>query len=393
MNSEAQTMFGWKVVGAAFLVAVFSWGAGFYGPSVFLQTLHADRGWAISTISSAISTHFLFSAVLVTRLPEAHERFGIANVTQAGVVLSVCGLLAWANVWQPWQLFAAALVSGAGWAATSGAAINAMVAPWFEKDRPKALSLAYNGASVGGLVLTPLWVFLIAQFGFPPAAAVIGAAMAAVLWPVSAKFLRVPPTARGAAAVSQQVTTRAELFRNSRFTTISAAFALGLFAQIGLFTHLFTRLSPEFGSSGAAWAISLATVCAVAGRTILGWLLGNRSRRLAASLNFVVQACGTTLLIVGSGTPALLCGCVLFGLGVGNLISLPPLIVQKEFAAHETSKVVALITATNQAVFAFAPAVLGALRDFGGSYALPFSIAAYCQLAAAVIVSVRSIRK
>ena len=35
---------GWKVVWVAFAVAVFGWGIGFYGPSVYLPTLHATRG-------------------------------------------------------------------------------------------------------------------------------------------------------------------------------------------------------------------------------------------------------------------------------------------------------------------------------------------------------------
>src|SRR6266498_2383573 len=71
MQIQVPRFSGWKVVWAAFLVAVFSWGVGFYGPSIFLQTLHADHGWAISTVSSAITAHFLFSAVLVTRLPRS----------------------------------------------------------------------------------------------------------------------------------------------------------------------------------------------------------------------------------------------------------------------------------------------------------------------------------
>ena len=395
-NSQVARSFGWKVAWTAFLVAVFSWGIGFYGPSVFLVTLHAAHGWTISSISTAISTHFLFSAVLVTWLPEAHRRFGIAKVTQAAIALSILGLLAWANARQPWQLFPAALLSGAGWAATSGAAINAMVAPWFDKDRPRALSLAFNGASIGGLVLTPLWVALIAQAGFPLAAAIIGAIMAAALWPVTAQFLRPRPSGEPASpgkphqdhqrAAATATTSRAGLLRDRRFTTLSGAFALGLFAQVGLFAHLLTRLAPEFGSSGAAWAISLATVCAVAGRTMLAWLLGERNRRIAASANFALQACGTVLLTLGSGAPALLCGCILFGLGVGNLISLPPLIAQKEFAAGDVSTVVALITAVNQAVFAFAPAILGVLRDLEGGYALPFAVAACVQVAASLMV-------
>src|ERR1051326_1184437 len=190
------------------------------------------------------------------------------------------GVVAWANVRAPWQLFAAALLSGTGWAATSGAALNAMVAPWFHQDRPKALSLAFNGSSVGGLILTPVWVALIARLGFASAAAVIGATMVVVLCPVIAGFLRPRPAAAGSALpgagrnAARSGLRRAELLRGRRFITISAAFALGLFAQVGLFAHLVTRLDPELGSSAAAWAISLAAGCAGAGRVIFGWPIG-----------------------------------------------------------------------------------------------------------------------
>ena len=61
-------------------------------------------------------------------------------------------------------------------------------------------------------------------------------------------------------------------------------------------------------------------------------------------------------------------------------------IVQKEFAAADTAKVVALLTAINQAVFAFAPAVLGWLRDVEADYTLPFGIAACLQIAASLLV-------
>jgi cyanate permease len=50
--------------------------------------------------------------------------------------------------------------------------------------------------------------------------------------------------------------------------------------------------------------------------------------------------------------------------------------------------VVALIVAINQAVFAFAPALVGALRDATSDYLLPFGIIACIQLLAATIVLV-----
>jgi cyanate permease len=121
-------------------------------------------------------------------------------------------------------------------------------------------------------------------------------------------------------------------------------------------------------------------------RAILGWLIGEGNRRHAAAVNFVMQACGTALLTVASGVPFLLCGCVLFGLGVGNLISLPPLIIQREFPASDVGRAVALTVAINQAVFAFAPSILGVLRDIEGSYTVPFAVVAGMQLAASLIV-------
>ena len=125
--------------------------------------------------------------------------------------------------------------------------------------------------------------------------------------------------------------------------TMSVAFALGLFAQIGLFAHLIARLEPAFGAALAAMAISLVTLCAVLGRTLMGWLLGEHDRRLAAAANLLMQAAGSLLLAFGEGMAPLALGCVLFGLGVGNLTSLPPLIAQREFRPADVGTVVALV--------------------------------------------------
>jgi predicted MFS family arabinose efflux permease len=384
-SDATQVYFGWKVAFAAFVVAAFGFGVGFYGPPVFLRTLHVDRGWPISTISAAITTHFLFGALCVAFLPEAHRRWGIARVTAAGAGCAAIGIVAWANAGEAWQLFPIALISGAGWAATSGAAVNAIVAPWFDKDRPRALSFAFNGATLGGLVFTPLWAALIDCFGFARAAALIAAALLAILLPVSAQYLRPAPVSQGR-DIERSPTTKRQLLRDRGFITISAACALGLFAQVGLFAHLVIRLTPVLGADRAAWAISLVSVCAVLGRSLFRRLLDDGNRRRIAALNFLVQAVGTLVLAFASGFAALLGGCVLFGLGVGNLTSLPPLIIQKEFSATDVGKAVALTVAINQAVFAFAPAVLGAIHDAGGGYAPSFALAAAIQLASACII-------
>ncbi len=172
MNAKTSSaaFFGWRVVWAAFVLAVFGWGVGFYGPSIFLHNVVARTGWPLALVSAGVTVHFLVGAVVVANLPALYRRFGLPAVTQAGALSLAVGVTGWALAMAPWQFFLATFLSGAGWVTMGAAALNAIVAPWFQRKRPAALSLAYNGASIGGVILAPLWVTLIAQWGFATAA-------------------------------------------------------------------------------------------------------------------------------------------------------------------------------------------------------------------------------
>jgi predicted MFS family arabinose efflux permease len=383
-TTDVGAVHGSRVVWTAFVVAAFGFGVGFYGPSIYLIALHRSHGWPIATISLVVTAHFLAGALLITVLPDVYRRFGAAATTVSVAVLAAAGAIAWTNARELWQLVPALLLSGAGWAAMSGAALNLIVAPWFERERARAISTAFTGASIGGLLFAPLWTVLIAHTGLEAARAMLALVTITIVCPLAWLVLR-----RASPATASQgapPTTRRALFGQPAFLTLSAAFALGMFVQIGLFAHLIARLEPAFGPTMAALAISLVTLCAVLGRSLMGRLLGGHDRRLAVAANFLVQAFGTLLLALGEGVAPLALGCVLFGLGVGNVTSLPPLIAQREFRPADAGTVVALVTAINQAVFAFAPAIFGGLREITGAYVEVFLAGAVLQGAAAGIV-------
>lgn len=375
-----RTFFGWKVTGGAFVLAVFGWGLGFYGPPVFLGVLHATRGWSLGLISAAITVHYLVGSVLAAQLPALHARFGLARFTQFGVLALSVGLVGWAMVTEPWQLFVAAAVSGAGWSATSAAAINAIIAPWFVRARPSALGMAYNGGSVGGIVFSPLWVAVIALMGFPLAAGAIGLVATIIVSSIAATlFARTPqemglaPDGDAPGGTPISVTSPyavslpgSLLWRDRTFLTLAAGMAFGLFAQLGLVTHLFSLLLPTFGAQRAGFAMALVTVMAIGGRTLLGWLMPiGADRRLVACLGYGTQLAGSLAFLAAGGTDVvlLMLGIVLFGAGFGNTTSLPPLVAQVEFVKDEVIRVVALIVAMAQAGYAFAPAVFGLIRE------------------------------
>jgi MFS family permease len=125
-----------------------------------------------------------------------------------------------------------------------------------------------------------------------------------------------------------------------------------------------------------------ATAAAIAGRTIVGWLMSpDANRRLVACASYLVQIAGTVMLLLaaGSNVPLLIVGILLFGAGIGNATSLPPMIAQAEFSSAESPRVVALIVALAQASYAFAPAIFGLIlaasprgHDMPGSATLFF---------------------
>jgi hypothetical protein len=55
-RAQSEMRLHWCAVLACFVTAVFAWGFGFYGQSVYLLELHRIRGWSSFLISSATTT-------------------------------------------------------------------------------------------------------------------------------------------------------------------------------------------------------------------------------------------------------------------------------------------------------------------------------------------------
>ncbi len=370
---------GWRVVAGAFVLAVFGWGMGFYGPPVWLGVVHATRGWPIALISTAVTLHFLTGAGIGAFVPSLYRRFGAARVTMAGSLCMACGIVGWASASAPWQLFVATVLTGLGWGTMSAPAINALVAPWFARKRPVALGMAYNGGSIGGVIFSPLWVAAVGLLGFLGSSMAIAAVMLLLVWTLAALLFSRTPQQLGlqpdgdapSAAPARKHLPIAPLpgralWRDRKFLTLATGMAFGLFAQIGLVAHLFTLLSPALGAQNAGLAMGFVTLMAIVGRTAMGCLMPpNADRRLIACAGYVLQCAGSLALLAAAGTsvPLLLSGIVLFGCGFGNATSLPPLIAQLEFADEDVPRAVSLIVASAQAAYAFAPAAFGVIRD------------------------------
>jgi predicted MFS family arabinose efflux permease len=385
---------GWRIVVVCFLLATFGWGLGFYGQSVYVAELHRLHGWPASLISSGTTFFYLSGAALVAFVSEAIRSFGPRKCLIAGTLAMAAAAVAIGQVREPWQLYAANAVLAFGWAGTSLGIITNTLGLWFDSKRGMAISLALNGASFGGIVGVPLLVAAIGQFGFSGAMNAAAIVMVALMVPVILLFVGQPPIhaslgAVAAADAPSPTQIRARAFRDLGFLSVSIAFALVLFAQVGFIVHLISFLDSVVGRECAAIAVALLTAMAVVGRVLFSTVIDKLNQRLASSISFVSQALALLIIINIHNDGVLIAACALFGFSVGNLITLPSLIVQREFDPRSFGVLVSLITAINQITYAFGPGVVGLLRDASGSYSLPFYGCIGLELIAAVLIMLR----
>ena len=189
--------YGWYVVGCAFLVALWGWGLGFYGPSIYLVALQQAHAWSTATVSMAITAYYLMGALVIVFVGDALCRVGAPLTISGGVVAMAAGVAALTWVDRPWQLYPAFALMAVGWAGMSVAAINIIVAPWFERRRGTAVSLALTGASCGGVVVAPALLGFIERVGFEEAVRGAVLVMGATVLPVVGVVLRRSPSERG----------------------------------------------------------------------------------------------------------------------------------------------------------------------------------------------------
>jgi predicted MFS family arabinose efflux permease len=396
-NDEASPRHaGWRVVLACFLVALFIFGFGLYGQGLYVAELQRLRGWSVPQISGAITLTFLLSSISAAFTYELVAKFGSKRHMLIGIAALAASTILLAFATELWQLYAAFVLMSVGWNGMGVVAIATVVSSWFVHRRGLAISIAFSGASCGGVVVAPLLLFLVGKIGFPAAMLTVTAIMVVILVPVVVVWIGPHlPTSdlpeRQTRDPSQSPDTknnitRGMVVRRLAFWTISVPFAFALVAQIGFIVHQIALLEPKIGRPGAGLAVALTTFMAVIGRLCLGMVIDRLNPRLVTATSLVSQAVALLTIIQTGNATALFVACSVFGLSIGNLITLPPLIIHREFNASDFTLVMGLATALSGIVGALGPGLIGFIRSLSGGYTVALMFCIALELVAAVVV-------
>jgi MFS family permease len=389
---------GWRVVLACFLVALFIFGFGLYGHGVYVAELQRLHGWPAALISSASSLTFLLSSIFATFTNELIARLGSKRLILLGIAALSASTVLLAFATNRWQLYVAFILMSLGWTGMGVVVIATIVSSWFVHRRGLAISIAFNGASCGGVIVAPLLLLLVEKIGFPAAMLTATTIMVVVLMPLVFAWIgprqptidlaerRTQCSSAPQTPDAQKNMTRVMIMRRLAFWTISVPFALALVAQIGFIVHQIALLEPKVGRPGAGFAVALTTSMAVIGRLCLGMVVDRLNPRLVTTVSLVSQAAALLVITQTDNATALFAACSVFGFTIGNLITLPPLIIHREFNATDFTVVMGLSTALSGIVGALGPGLVGLVRSLSGGYAVALTLCIALELVAAVVV-------
>ena len=381
---------GWRVAGVCFAMALVCWGFGFYGHAFYLAELQRLHGWPTSLVSSASTLYYFVSAVLVVFISDAIRHLGARGCVLVGAGSFAVATAALPFITNPAQLFAVYLMMAVGWATMSVGAITNILGQWFQTKRGLAISLALNGASFSGVVVVPALVFLAGAAGFTTSMLSGAAAILLLMVPLAITVLgRSPPVAgdvRMHGVDAAPTWTRAAALRNPAFWTVSGPFAIVLLSQAGFLVHLIAFLEPMTGRNMAGAAVALTTAMAIVGRLALGTIADRTNQRWASALSMGSQAAALVVMTMTADTNVLLGACAVYGFSVGNIITFPALIIQREFEAASFGMLIGLSAAITQFTYAFGPGLLGLVRDLSGTYTASLLLCVALNLVAAAIV-------
>ncbi|HIF87397.1 MAG TPA: MFS transporter [Gammaproteobacteria bacterium] len=396
--------YGWKIVAAILVLLTFSSGLSFYNHAIYLNVLAARPVFTVQSVSVAVSIFFFSGGISGLGVARWVQDFDPRWCICTGAILSFIALTVLAYVNSVWQLYLVYAVFGMGFSASSLIPATTLVTRWFRKRRAMALSIASTGLSLGGVILTPLSVLMVESLTFETAAPLMGVLYLIGVIPVALIWLRPDPTAMGLSIDGEragpiiQISGAAEnlgssfdkkvdvsldglTFKQARsgrfFWGVASGYIFLMMAQVGGIAHQFGLAREQLTESQTAIAIAILPVASIVGRLIGGWIVDQMSIRAFAIFMMVLQGLSLSLLATGVNAVTLCLGLGLFGVTVGNLLMLQPLLIAEAFGVRDYARIFSVANLLSSWGTAAGPAVLGFVYAMNQNlYSLPYTVAA-----------------
>lgn len=406
-KESSKIFYGWIIVAVSFITMSLA-GTARYSFSVFYVPILEEFGWSRGATAAAFAIHMLIYAAAAPLVGLLLDRFGPRRTMPLAALIIALVLAGSSRMTLLWQFYLALGLLGFGLCFLWFVPYTTIVANWFLRQRGAAMGLI--SAGVGGTYLLVFLIgILVASLGWRYTYLIMGAALAVVIVPLTAFFLRLRPQEMGlepdgyptqaAERIPQTSTppsgsildrewTLREAVRTLRFWLL---FIMSLFSafQFNLVTvHLVAHVV-DLGYSEILGAslVSLVGLSSLLGN--LGGFLSDRiGREAGITLGTLASILAMALLLLPAGSSAvalLYLAAIAFGLGIGIISPTQSALVADLFQGKNFGSINGATMLGFGLGGALGPWLGGYLFDRAGSYAFPFTLALLLTLASCVL--------
>ncbi|GFZ88602.1 MFS transporter [Paenibacillus marchantiophytorum] len=403
--------YGWVVVLITFVTLLVAAGIRAM-PSILMLPFEKEFGWSRGGISGVISVGIFLYGLVGPFSAALLAKFGIRRIMMISLIvlassLSITPLMT--HLWQFQILWGVVAGLGTGMMANVlGVTVSNL---WFVKRKGLVVGMLTASAATGQLLFLPLLAKIIVDIGWRYAIYTSVAAIL-VLVVVVAIWMRNHPYDLGIAAYGSDEVAKPDVFKGNIFITpiqtlISAlknkTFLLlaGTFFFCGFSTNglIGTHLIPACGDYGipeimAAGLLAMMGLFDLIGTTLSGWLSDRFDNRWLLFWYYSLR--GLSLLFLPfaleSGPTSLIIFSVFYGLDW--IATVPPTVklASKEFGREKAGMIFGWVVVAHQVGASVAAYSGGVVREWLGSYTLPFLSAGLICLIAA-LMAIRIARK
>jgi hypothetical protein len=393
-----QVFQGWWVVAGVFVMLTVTAGFGFYGLPVYLRALTLEQGFSVGAVSGATAVFFLVSGLVGIPVAGWMTRHDPRPLVAVGALTCGLALALLGRVSEVWHVYVAYALFGAGFAASSLVPGTTLVTRWFSRRRSVTLSIASTGLSAGACS-SPRSSPPRSRTGpLADVAGWLGLAVVVGVVPVTTWLLRRRPRRSACARTATRRRPRAArppflgesaatALRSRYYACVTGAHLLAMLAQVGGIAHLYNLVAERRDVALAATAIQLLAVSSLVGR-LLGGLVAERTSMRGLAIVLMVGRCWRCAPSPCSTAAALLVTTVGFGLTVGNLLMLHPLLLAARFGVADYGRIYSRSQLVATLGVAGGPLFIGALHDVVDGYGIAFAVRGGASLVAAGVLAV-----
>jgi MFS transporter, OFA family, oxalate/formate antiporter len=355
-SKKTPIFYGWWIVGVTFISNFMSNGMGFYGWNAFLQPLCKEHGWSRTAVNIAPALTVI-GRIAQPFFGRMVNRFGVKPIMILCAFVC-CGCFAVMGMSASlWMFYLAATVYYISNVGINGLGPNAAVSNWFVRYRGKALGISTSGISLSGALVPPFALFLLTRVSLANAYLIIALmSLFAVVFSASLFMKNKPedvgmcpdgiapePNGGEPGKFLEQKSgpiSNSKLLRTPAFWNIGFAYGLMIPGVVGVMSQLKPRFNDMgFSSEKAMLMMAVTALIGSGGKIFWGWLCDRFDSRKVVAASILCQIAGLLVLTSGRSMAVLSAFIVLFGLGMGGVMSTIAVVTAEFFGRENFAKV------------------------------------------------------